>query len=271
MLEHLMELTAKNAAKNETDYLNAEGILMCGICRTPKQVKVPDYGQGLVYCMCRCESERFAQERAQRMAAQDRSMILRLRSEAFPDVRMQACTFARDDGANPQFSETARRYAAGFEKIRAENCGLLLYGEPGTGKSFYAACIVNALIDRKIPAFMTNVTEITRVCEPERKEALLHKLSFCELVVIDDIGSERSTEYALEQVYAAIDTRYRSGKPLIVTTNYNPQQLLESTDLNHRRIYDRIQESCTPIEVRGTRRKMNGMNRQRELTHILYG
>ncbi len=269
MLDFIKENSEKKTKKNDEDYLNAEGLLMCGNCHTAKQITLS--GWGTVHCMCKCESEKDEQERAERQVEQDRIMIARMRGEALRDIKLHSHTFANDDGANPALSETARRYAERFEEIRKENCGLLLYGEPGTGKSFYAACIVNALIDRKYSAFMTNVTELTGLCEPVRREEIKRKLSGCDLVVIDDIGSERGTEFAMEQVYAAIDTRYLSGKPLIVTTNYPPQKLMEIADIEHRRIYDRIQEICTPIEVKGVRRKNAGKNRTKTLTEILYG
>lgn len=270
-LDFVVKNAEKNAVNGETDYMNTDGLLTCGICHTPKQVRVPYFGSTPLGCMCACESRRYDEEQAALQAMQDEVTVERMRGEAFQNVKLRSHTFANDDGANPELSETARRYAQRFEAIRQENCGLLLYGEPGTGKSFYAACIVNALVDRKVSAFMTNITEITKLCDAVQREAILRKIAHCELVVIDDIGSERGTEYALEQVYAAIDTRYRSGKPLIVTTNYTPQTLMESTSLEYRRIYDRIQENCTPIEVKGVRRKNAGRNKAKTLTAILYG
>lgn len=274
MFEAIMKAAAQHAAENavnrENDYRNAEGLLICGICHTPKQMRLPAFTEGVVYCMCDCESKQYRQEQAEHQAMQDRHIIERMRAEAFRDSKFRHHTFARDDSADSTFSATARRYAEHFDEILQENCGLLLYGEPGTGKSFYAACIVNALIDRKISAFMTNVTEITRLCEPAQRDLMQQKLLRCDLVVMDDIGSERETEFALEQLYAAVDARYRSGKPLIVTTNYTPQQLQAMNDLAHRRIYDRICECCAPIEVKGARRKAAGRSRTELLSSILY-
>ncbi len=271
MLEKYIEMAAENAVPDAADYVNEDGLLVCGKCHTPKQVRVVFMGvETTPYCMCKCESAAYEQERAALHAMQNAQFIERMRKDAFSDLRFQFCTFSADDGANPEFTETAKRYAANFECIREQNCGLMLYGEPGTGKSFYAACIVNALIDRGISAYMTNVTDITRVNEPAVRDAMLERLSGCDLVVIDDIGSERGTDYALEQLYAAIDRRYRSGKPLIVTTNYDPKQLMAVPEIGRRRIYDRIQENCTPIVLKGVRRKSAGLDKTKILTKILY-
>lgn len=270
-----MDLVIKNAEKHAVqkvdDYRNGEGLLICGCCHTAKQVRISFQGEKIVPCSCECEIRRYEEERAALRAMRDGILVEQMRREAFQNGGLHTHTFAKDDGGNPEIRKMAELYVQRFEEICKENAGLLLYGEPGTGKSFYAACIVNALIDKKISAFMTNVTELTRLCDPGERAEMLRKIAHCELVVMDDIDSERGTEYALEQIYGAIDTRYRSKKPLIVTTNYSPRELMESTNLDHRRIYDRIQEICTPIEVKGTRRKGIGRDRAAVLAGILYG
>ena len=62
------------------------------------------------------------------------------------------------------------------------------------------------------------------------------------LLIIDDLGIERNTEYALEQVYAVVDERYKAGLPLIITTNLTISQLRNPEDVAHARIYSRILE-----------------------------
>lgn len=84
------------------------------------------------------------------------------------------------------------------------------------------------------------------------KFALLAKYS---LLIIDDLGAERSTEYATENVFNVIDRRYRSGKPLIVTTNLQLAELLEEESVARKRIYDRILEMCVPIRVSGASKR----------------
>ena len=71
------------------------------------------------------------------------------------------------------------------------------------------------------------------------------------LLVIDDLGAERGTEYAVENVFNVIDRRYRSGKHLIITTNLHISMLTNEQSLDKKRIYDRILELCIPICVNG--------------------
>ena len=69
--------------------------------------------------------------------------------------------------------------------------------------------------------------------------------------IIDDLGVERNTEYAMEQMFTVIDSRYRSKKPLIVTTNLKLEEIKNPPDLAHARIYDRILERCAPVLFSG--------------------
>ena len=82
--------------------------------------------------------------------------------------------------------------------------------------------------------------------------------------IIDDLGVERSTEYAMEQMFFVIDSRYRSRRPMIITTNLKLSELKNPPDLAHARIYDRILERCAPILFDGKnfREENAGVTRQ---------
>ena len=115
-------------------------------------------------------------------------------------------------------------------------------------------CIANALLDRDVPVLMTNFPSIlSRLCGTfgEERTAFLDSLGDYDLLIIDDLGVERNTEYALEQMFSIIDSRYRCNKPLIVTTNLKLDELKHPPDLAHARIYDRILERCAPILFAG--------------------
>lgn len=77
---------------------------------------------------------------------------------------------------------------------------------------------------------------------------------------------ERGTEYSLEQIYAVIDGRYRSGKPLIVTTNLTLNELNNPQDTAHARIYDRLKELCVPVKFfRESRRRVTAQEKLNRL------
>ena len=83
------------------------------------------------------------------------------------------------------------------------------------------------------------------------RNEVVDRLCGYPLLVIDDFGMERGTEYALEQIYNIIDSRYRSRKPLVVTTNLTLTELKNPQDTAHARIYDCLLELCTPIACTG--------------------
>ena len=76
-----------------------------------------------------------------------------------------------------------------------------------------------------------------------------------ELLIIDDLGVERSSEYALENIFSVIDWRYRLGRPLIIKTNLPLVQLKQETKIEKKRIYDRILERCIPVKIDGVSRR----------------
>ena len=124
----------------------------------------------------------------------------------------------------------------------------------GTGKSFFAGCIANALIERDISVLMTNIPSILNQLTgmfAENRAAFISALDDYSLLILDDLGVERNTEYALEQMFLVIDSRYRSRKPLIVTTNLKLEEIKNPPDLAHARIYDRIMERCAPVLFSG--------------------
>ena len=136
--------------------------------------------------------------------------------------------------------------------MKAKSLGLLLWGDVGTGKSFFAGCIANALLEKGIPVLMTNFSRIlntlTGMYSDDRNQ-FIDSLNKYSLLIIDDLGIERGTEFSLEQVFNVIDSRYRSKKPMIVTTNLTLDELKHPVDLAHARIYDRILERCVPLKI----------------------
>lgn len=142
------------------------------------------------------------------------------------------------------------------------NNGLLFWGNVGTGKTFAAACIANALIDNGVPALVTSFPRILN--SGWDKTEIIGQMKEFPLLVIDDLGVERSSEYALEIVQMVVDERYKSGMPLIVTTNLTRQELESPKDMRFSRIYDRVLEMCVPVYFDGpSRRKKTADDKMR--------
>lgn len=236
------------------DYMGEDGLMYCGKCRTRRQTRVDVLGTiRTVPVMCQCMIEAREAEQAREKAARiDRARRISLMEEA--DA---ACTFENDDRKNPVVSDAMRRYADGFRQMWEKNIGLLLYGPVGTGKSFFAACVANALLEQEVSVKMTNFTRIINDMQSsfDGRQEYLDSLNRNNLLIIDDLGVERESEYMQEQVYNIIDARYRAGRPLIVTTNIPLEEIKNPKNVQRQRIYDRVLELCHPVKIDGTSRR----------------
>ena len=198
-------------------------------------------------CACPCEVEKRQRWEEARKRQERLERIKRRKSQGLQARYLYDYTFANDSGENPAMDKI-RAYAEGWQTARERNVGLLLFGDVGTGKSFAAGCIANALLEQDIPVLMTNFSTIlNRLCGTFGED----RLTFLDGLGVYDLGVERSTEYAMEQIYTIIDSRYRSNKPLIVTTNLTLEEMKNPPDLARARIYDRILERCAPVLFAG--------------------
>ena len=248
-------------------YLGEDGLLYCGKCHTPVQCRITFEGkERLMPCICKCQKEE-RERQEQRMKEEEQLLYVRRLKER----HLQDWTFA--SATDTPSIQMAKRYTENWKKVKAENLGLLLWGDVGTGKSFLAACIANALLEKGVPVLMTNFSKILNqmgAMYSDERYRYIASFNRFSLLIIDDLGIERNTEYALEQVYAVIDERYKTGLPLIITTNLTISQLRNPEDVAHARIYSRVLEMCTPVHVPGhDRRTTIGKTGQRGAVLII--
>nr|UVN04812.1 MAG: AFG1-like ATPase [Bacteriophage sp.] len=264
METNLIETMIRNASQDshyeEGDYISEDGLLMCGKCHTPKQCRFVakwDGKEKKPYTLCDCARERRDAEEQARQAQNLRIEVNRLRKLGFPDSEMADWTFANDDGTDPKTKSIARNYVDNFHEMKRRGKGLLLYGAVGTGKTYAAACIANELISQGRPCLVTNFARITNTLQGmfDGKQRYLDDFNRLDLLVIDDLAAERDTSYMNEMVFNIIDSRYRSGKPLIVTSNLSQSDLKAPCSVDRKRIYSRLLEMCVPIEVKGSDRR----------------
>lgn len=255
---------ARQYSEAEGDYRNQDGLLICGKCHTQKECVLTkkDGTTRTVHCACECSVAQNAKE-AEEKRRRDRLQYLDgMRRTGFPDAEMREWTFSKSDHTDQKNENIARRYVANFDAMRSQGTGLLLCGQVGTGKSFLAACIANELINQGTPCLMTNFSRIiSRVSEKfGGDQKYLDDLNRFDLLIIDDLGAERDTEFTWEKVMDVIDARYRAGLPLIVTTNLMPKDLCGSSDIRRQRIFSRLKEMCIPLEVSGADRRTKKMH-----------
>ena len=253
-LGNIVTAAEKAHPLREGDYIGDDGLLYCGKCHTVKQkrVNLPGWPEGYAFpADCRCEA---AEHKEDRRRQQLETLVLDLRETAFDEPEMLRWTFDNDLGYQPALTEGMRRYVEMLTTNPLEECpGLLLTGDVGRGKSFAAAQVVNALIEKGIRCRMTSFGRI----EDDLKDRQVNvreyreRLNHCKLLVLDDLGTERSTTYMDEFVYKIIDARYRSRLPLILTTNLPLEEIKKPKSTADSRVFSRILQMCHPVNVEG--------------------
>ncbi len=242
------------SAPRGDSYIGADGLRHCPRCDTPREVVGKLWGKTVkLPCMCRCEQAEFeAQTKADAERNSGRAEGERLRvARAFQSPGMRSRTFAADDGRyGSEVMRTARAYA---DLLTGEGTGdgLLFFGPPDSGKTYLSCCIANAALDAGMSVYMRSLPWMLN----NKDEWDERELWGCDLLVLDDLGAERSTSYGQEVVYSIIDARYCAGLPMVVSTNLTRRELAAPGDVASARIYGRVLEACLPVEVDTGRRR----------------
>lgn len=254
MFEKMFDQISESVPHAEKEYLGEDGLLHCCECHRATQVVVEFLGiTKTVRCVCDCiVKEMQAEEERKRQEENNRKRRL-----CFEQTNMAEWTFANDDRKNEKLSDAMQNYTNKFREFSHMGKGLLLFGTVGTGKTYYAACIANSLIDKGYTVLMTNFARLTNKIQGmyEGKQEYIDSLNDFDLLIIDDLGAERKSEFMQEMVFNIIDSRYRSGLPFIITTNLTADEIKKPQEVSFRRIYDRILERCIPVEVSGVSRR----------------
>lgn len=257
-----------------------DGLWHCGVCKKPMQkvLHLPFQGfeNRVVRCQCLCEKAQYEEELKQERLRKDREAVERLRDMSLMDEKFRDSTFDRFKLTqdNTRQFKLCRRYATAFDEMMGKNQGLLFWGKPGTGKTYSAACIANYLLDNRQPVVMTSFVKLIAELQKQQfdEESIIGNLNRAALLIIDDLGAERSTDYALERVYNIVDSRYRAKKPMLLTTNLSLAEMQSTTDIRYARIYDRVFEVCYPVEFTGQSwRYAEAARRYDEMQELLEG
>ncbi|MEG2624338.1 MAG: ATP-binding protein [Clostridia bacterium] len=246
---------ARNGSVRE--YVGEDGLRHCVVCCERTQFRItgdsPFSGQ-VVSVACKCRRDAYADEEQRRKIAEEMRRLEELKSASLMDERMRQSTFKsfQPNEHNQRALRVCRNYAEAWPEMLRENQSLLMVGAPGTGKTFAAACIANALLARRVPLIMTSFVKLMNYKYADDWQEMIARLNAAHLLIIDDLGAERSTDYGAERVYDMIDSRYRAKRPMIVTSNLSIKQMLAETDIRRYRVFERIVESSYPLEFTGT-------------------
>ena len=238
----------------ETEYMK-DGHAYCKTCHERKDGEVKSLMdmKFIFKNNCKCDRERFEKQK-QREKEQE---IERLKKSCFISMSQWAYTFDNYKGETDKSYTIAKNYVKEYEQMKKENIGLLFCGTVGSGKTYLACCIANALIEEymirvKIRNFAQIINDLQKSGFDLDKNEYIESLTNVSVLILDDLGIERDTSYAKEQVYNIVNSRYLKQKPTIFTTNLPYEKIQNSDDgVEYERIYSRIIEMCIPVKVMG--------------------
>ena len=146
MVEETVEKIQKNQEQHEGDYLDEEGLHRCGICGERKENRYLLMGRERLFpCLCRCDRNRLEKQKEEDRKREFAIRVSSLKSVGLTEPRFREWRFENDNGSNPKL-DIARKYVNEWEEMRKKNIGYMVMGPVGTGKSFFAGCIANALM-----------------------------------------------------------------------------------------------------------------------------
>lgn len=257
MMKELAEILIEGVRYSfdpETEYMK-DGHAYCKTCHERKDGEVKSLMdmKFIFKNNCKCDRERFEKQK-QREKEQE---IERLKRSCFISMSQWAYTFDNYKGETDKSYIIAKNYVKEYEQMKKENIGLLFCGTVGSGKTYLACCIANALIEEymirvKIRNFAQIINDLQKSGFDLDKNDYIESLTNVSVLILDDLGIERDTSYAKEQVYNIVNSRYLKQKPTIFTTNLPYEKIQNSDDgVEYERIYSRIIEMCIPIKVMG--------------------
>lgn len=261
----------------------ADGMEYCETCKEPLLLALNFTGEiakqlghtRYVPRNCECMRQMHERDIANEEKLKREEEIREQRAKSLQSEKYRKSTFAKDDGRDPKIRNMCEQYVKERGEVIGGNLGLAFIGGNGGGKTFWASCIANALIDAGASVLMTTLTKLIRDMNAdygEWRESILRKIRMVDFLILDDYGAERGTEFSLEQAFEILDTRYGAEKPLIITANLTEETLRNPPNVNYARSYSRIIEMCPAIiKVEGERREEIAAKKRKELADILRG
>ena len=231
---------------------------ICADCGRPFDTIFLPLARKWVHATCPCVLEKYEREEKERLAKEKRVHIKRLFNHSGLTSRFARCSFenwVKRPGTEKAFA-AALRYARDLEQNIQAGRGLIIFGPPGNGKSHLAAAITaealssgKTAIFERVPRLLSRIRSTYENSPGVTEAQLLHTLGQVELLVLDDAGAEKWTQWTEPMLYTIIDERYSWERSLIITTN---AKLTELKDKVGDRAMDRLLEMCEIEENTGT-------------------
>lgn len=239
-----------------TSQSKGENCIHCGALIPPLEVEILGKCRW-VQPVCQCVADKLREDIKRAENMQREREVRELFSISNIGDRYEHVSFENfqpREGAEKSF-KIAQHYTNNFENFGLES--ILFWGVPGNGKSHLAAAIHNELIKQhRVVVFISMPDLLEKIKatfsnkqSKESESKILKALNLCDLLIIDDIGAEKTSDWVQEVIFRIVDSRYRRKKPILATSNLEPKLLSERIGA---RAYDRLVEMSQPIENKAT-------------------
>ena len=193
---------------------------------------------------CRCRPGRIERHRASSLSA---VIPRKYRGSSFDRAPVT-------DMPGPQV-QVVRRFVRDIDENLDAGRGLWFYGSVGTGKTTLAMLVSRSALDagRSVAIYSLPrlLAEIRATFETDSEGSyvdFLDRLTAVDLLPVDDVGAERTSDWVLEQLYAIVNARYEDERSVIITTNLERDALVEQIK---ERTVSRLEEMCTLVPLYG--------------------
>jgi DNA replication protein DnaC len=196
---------------------------------------------------CTCRPLRISRAKARRLEARLPQRYRDVAFDRYPVTEMPDAVVS-----------TVRRFTRDIEANLDAGRGLWLFGDVGTGKTTLAMLVSKAGIasGRSVAIYsLPRLMNVMRdaIGSDDGKLELLDRLATVDLLHLDDVGAENSTDWVLEQLYSIVNTRYEEGRALVITSNLDPDALAEQ--IGDRTVSRMIELCSVQIPLFGTDRR----------------
>lgn len=254
-----METMKKGSNQNlELKCDDFSNIPKCEVCNEPIGIVVEmPFGKRLYPRACKCKREIYNSQKKKEENKEKQLRLNRIMTNSMMNDNFQKCTLENWNHyiGNEKLYKAAKEYVDNFTKMKKENQGMLIHGQPGNGKTYFSASIANGLLNKLIPVICIGAIGLTeRISQSKRTWGdqgiftILNALDNADLLIIDDLGTEEDNKWTRAIIYQIVEKRNNSRLPLIITTNMSINKIVERYDY---RTFSRLKEMCFFIENTG--------------------